>query len=154
MYVPIGACPSGGFDSTAVVSAMSRIAARKQPRGGAAKEWRGAFIASFPGKSNDETPQALEAAAYSHAAPQLIQIDDGDATHEIERMMSDVEDLRSSLPTAVWQTYQASRRNNTDVSLDGRGADELMGGYREAWLCAVRQKRAVPSNRAKWLSVC
>jgi asparagine synthase (glutamine-hydrolysing) len=36
------------------------------------------------------------------------------------------------LPTAPWQIYRELRSAHTLVSLDGHGADELMGGYRQA----------------------
>ena len=34
------------------------------------------------------------------------------------------------LPTSVWQLYRNVRRNGVVVTLDGHGADELMGGYK------------------------
>ena len=36
-----------------------------------------------------------------------------------------------TLPSAVWQLYRELRRANVLVSLDGHGADELMGAYRQ-----------------------
>ena len=66
--VPIGTCLSGGFDSSAVICAMSaHEKAGMGPRDSAA--WRHAFVATFPGASNDERPMAEEAAAWAKVDP-------------------------------------------------------------------------------------
>ena len=130
--VPIGTCLSGGFDSSAVVCAMSHVAADTQPHLREATDWRHAYIASFPGKSNDETPQALEAARYAEVVPHVFCIDDTDALGEIDTVLRDLDDIYIGLTTAPWQIYRELRRAHTLVSLDGHGADELMGGYLQA----------------------
>jgi asparagine synthase (glutamine-hydrolysing) len=141
--VSIGTCLSGGFDSSAIVCAMSHIAAKDQSHVREARDWRKAFIASFPGRSNDETPQALEAAGYAGALPRLITIDDTNALGDIDRILAHFEDIYISLPTAIWQTYQALRSDGTVVSLDGHGADELMGGYQRVGGIGFHLKNAV-----------
>lgn len=127
--VSLGTCLSGGFDSTAVVCMMSRVAAGAQVHLREAREWRQAFIASFPGKSNDETPQALEAASYAAVAPRILRLDDADALDQIDVVLRDLDDIYIGLTTAPWQLYRELRQARTLVSLDGHGADELMGGY-------------------------
>src|SRR5260370_1404878 len=62
--VPIGTCLSGGFDSSAVICAMSaHEKAGVGPRDNAA--WRHAFVAAFPGASNGARPMAMETAAWA-----------------------------------------------------------------------------------------
>ncbi|MGD9920014.1 MAG: asparagine synthase (glutamine-hydrolyzing) [Pseudorhodoplanes sp.] len=129
--VSIGTCLSGGFDSSAVVCAMSHIAKSDHTHVREARDWRKAFVASFPGKLNDETPQALEVACYADVNARLITVDDTDALRDIDKILEHFEDVYISLPTAIWQTYKALRSDNTVVSLDGHGADELMGGYQQ-----------------------
>jgi asparagine synthase (glutamine-hydrolysing) len=126
--VPIGTCLSGGFDSSAVICAMS--AHEKEgmgPRDSAA--WRHAFIASFPGAANDERPMAEEAAAWAGVAPTIVEIGRQSALEELDRMLADVDDIYISLPNAAWLLYRELRRQKVLVSLDGHGADELMGAY-------------------------
>jgi asparagine synthase (glutamine-hydrolysing) len=126
--VPIGTCLSGGFDSSAVLCEMaSHERAGLGPRDSAA--WRHAFVATFPGKSNDERPMAEEAARWAGVDPMFVRIDDSDALADLERIMDDNDDVYIGLPSAAWLTYRQLRRSDVTVSLDGHGADELMGAY-------------------------
>ena len=129
--VPLGTCLSGGFDSSAIVCAMDKVAADQHRHLREAKEWRHAFIASFPGDPIDETPQALEAAAYAHVTPHVVSIDEDKALEQIDVVLEDLDDLYIGLPNAPWLIYRELRRAQTYVSLDGHGADELMGAYRQ-----------------------
>ncbi|OSI80025.1 asparagine synthase (glutamine-hydrolyzing) [Bradyrhizobium canariense] len=126
--VPIGTCLSGGFDSSAVICTMAAHAqAGMGPRDSVA--WRHAFVATFPGAVNDERPMAEEAAAWAKVNPAFLQIGQGDALTDIDRILDDLDDVYIGLPSAVWLIYRQLRQNNVTVSLDGHGADELMGGY-------------------------
>ncbi len=128
--VPIGTCLSGGFDSSAILCTMSKL--QKAEIGErSTKAWRHAFVASFPGMSNDELPEANIAAAWAGVIPNVLTIGKNDALENIDRILSDLDDVYISLPTAIWLTYQELRRNEVFVSLDGHGADEMMGGYRQ-----------------------
>lgn len=133
--VPIGTCLSGGFDSSAVLCTMAALEqAGAGPR--SAKAWRHAFVASFPGMANDERPEAEAAAAWAGVEPNILEVGRDDALEDIDHILDDLDDVYISLPTAVWLTYRQLRRYKVLVSLDGHGADELMGGYRQggqAW---------------------
>jgi len=129
--VPVGTCLSGGFDSTAIVCGMMHVADDRTPELHDAKDWRHAFIASFPGQPNDETPEATEAAVYAGVTPHFMPVNDDDAVVDIDTILADLDDVYISLPTAPWQIYRELRRNRVTVSLDGHGADELMGAYRQ-----------------------
>lgn len=128
--VPIGTSLSGGFDSSAVLCTMASLEqAGMGPR--SAKAWRHAFVASFPGMSNDERPEAEVAAAWAGVTPTILEIGRNDALEDIDRILDDLDDVYISLPTAVWLIYRQLRQHKVLVSLDGHGADELMGGYRQ-----------------------
>lgn len=165
--VSIGTCLSGGFDSSAIACAMAQVAADAQSHQREAHDWRHAFIASFPGQSNDETPEALEAADYAQVRPHVLRFDDQDPVAQIDRILEDLDDIYISLPTAPWQIYRELRRHRTLVSLDGHGADELMGAYRQAGQAfgfelrnqAAKMaqgspgiQRAIEHSKAAWLS--
>ena len=126
--VPIGTCLSGGFDSSAVICTMAaHEKAGMGPRDSTA--WRHAFVATFPGALNDERPMAEEAAAWAEVAPTFLEIGQADALIDLDQILDDLDDVYIALPSAIWLIYRQLRRQDVTVSLDGHGADELMGGY-------------------------
>src|SRR6202034_1009998 len=126
--VPIGTCLSVGFDSSAVICTMAaHEKAGMGPRDSAA--WRHAFVATFPGASNDERPMAEEAAAWANVDPTFVEIGQNDALTDLDRILSDNDDVYIGLSSAAWLIYQELSRQKVRVSLDGHGADELMGAY-------------------------
>lgn len=127
--VPIGTCLSGGFDSTAIACGISHVAA-DGGRPHQAEDWRHAFVASFPGMSNDETPEALEAARFAGITPTVLEVSQSEMGVPVETILADLDDTYLMLPTSVWQLYRNVRRSGVVVTLDGHGADELMGGYK------------------------
>jgi asparagine synthase (glutamine-hydrolysing) len=140
--VPIGTCLSGGFDSSAVICAMSaHEKAGMGPRDSTA--WRHAFVATFPGAINDERPMAEEAAAWAEVVPTFLEIGRSDALTDLDRILDDNDDVYIGLPSAPWLIYRELRRQNVTVSLDGHGADELMGAYlQEGQSAAFRIRNA------------
>ena len=155
--VPIGTCLSGGFDSSAVVCAMaSHQRAGLGPRD--STSWRHAFVASFPGALNDERPMAEEAAAWAGVMPTILPIGTADALDDLDRILDDNDDVYIGLPSAPWLIYRELRRHRIPVSLDGHGADELMGAYYQDgegagflvrnWLAAVTSRSRLASRGA------
>jgi asparagine synthase (glutamine-hydrolysing) len=65
---------------------------------------------------------------------------------ELDRILDDNDDVYIGLPSAAWLIYRELRRHNVTVSLDGHGADELMGAYlQEGQSCAFRLRNAAAS---------
>lgn len=129
--VSIGSCLSGGFDSSAVVCAMSQIS-KTNVGGRQAGDWHQCFIATFPGSINDERVDAEEVIRYSGATGNFLTFNDSDALAEIDRILNDFDDVYIGMPTVVWQTFRELRKAKVTVSLNGHGADELMGAYLSA----------------------
>lgn len=126
--VPIGTCLSGGFDSTAVVCALADIG-KHQHGSRQAKVWQHAFVATFPGAANDERAQAEEAIRFSGVTATFMPVKDSDALSDINNILMHFDDVYIGLPTPAWLIYRELRKAKVVVSLDGHGADELMGGY-------------------------
>ena len=128
--VPIGTCLSGGFDSSAVVSRLGAIGGGAD-HGGArhAPEWQHSFVATFPGASNDERPYAEEVIRWAGVHGVFLPMTSADAIPDLEPTLRALEDVYQSPSTAAWRIYRELRRNGVVVSLDGHGADELMGAY-------------------------
>jgi asparagine synthase (glutamine-hydrolysing) len=150
--VPIGTCLSGGFDSSAVICTMSaHEKAGMGPRDSAA--WRHAFVATFPGASNDERPMAEQAAAWAKVDPTFVEIGPNDALTDLDRILDDNDDVYIGLPSAAWLIYRELSRQKVRVSLDGHGADELMGAYLQedqAGAFRIRNALAGISSRSEW----
>jgi len=150
--VPIGTCLSGGVDSSAVLCTMAaHEKAGMGPRDNAA--WRHAFVATFPGASNDERPMAEEAAAWAQVDPTFVEIGPNDALTDLDRILNDNDDVYIGLPSAIWLIYRELRRQKVVVSLDGHGADELMGAYRQEGQSAafrIRNVLAGFSSNSEW----
>lgn len=132
--VAIGSCLSGGFDSSAVVATMRGIAeADGLGHEREAEDWRHAFVASFPGMQNDETAEATMAAHYAGIErPNLIDMTTAGPLDYLEEGMGAIEGLALSVPTAIWRVYKGVRDGGVVVSIDGHGADEMIGGYRQS----------------------
>lgn len=129
--VAIGSCLSGGFDSTAVVSAMANIAASNGGHERESENWRHAFVATFTGQSHDESPEATQAAQHAGVTPHFFDLGADDGEELVDTVLDALDDVYISLPTAPWRIYQEVRRGGVRVTLDGHGADEMMGGYRQ-----------------------
>ncbi len=153
--VPIGTCLSGGFDSSAILCTVAEVAREHNSR--SQENWHNAYIASFPGAANDETQDAMRVVHHTSAKPHLVPITEADAVTEIDKVLHDFEEIYISLPTAIWRTYRTLRTSGTVVSLDGHGADELMGGYKTEERCLLESApsllRAPLSNASLFMSL-
>ena len=157
--VRVGTCLSGGFDSSAIVCAMAEVALQGGAHERETDDWRHAFIAGFPGLSNDETASALTAAAWARVAPHVFDLTRLDGLATLQRVLSSLDDVYLGLPVAPWRIYEELRTHGTLVSLDGHGADELMGGYKQAgqglafylrnWVDSISQSLSVASQFAE-----
>ena len=63
------------------------------------------------------------------STPTILEIGQRDALDDLDRILADNDDIYISLPSAAWLIYRELRRHKVLVSLDGHGADELMGAY-------------------------
>ncbi len=126
--VSVGSSLSGGFDSSAVVSALAAIGKEAHGQRMAA-DWQQTFIATFPGKSNDERPQAEEVVNYTGVKGHFFEINETESLEKLDQVLFDFDDVYVGIPVAPWLIYRELRKSKVVVSLDGHGADELMGAY-------------------------
>ena len=126
--VPIATSLSGGLDSSAVACAISELG-RRGTVDHVPRDWQRAFVACFPGTGLDEESYAKQVVAYSSMRPHYYTVDINVALEEIERVIFDLEEIFTTPLVGPWAIYREMRRGNVSVSLDGHGADELLGGY-------------------------
>jgi len=126
--VPVATSLSGGLDSSAVACALT-AGAGGQSTSRIAPDWRRAFVACFPGTMLDEQAYADEVVKYAglNVTHSVFQgeVDSG----AVEESVWAIEDVLCGITSPVLLNYRAMRNAGSVVSIDGHGADEMMGGY-------------------------
>ena len=115
--VPVGACLSGGLDSSIIVASM--LQQKKKPF---------AFTATFDGFERDESKYAREfeeEVNWLKTSPSVI-----DFKNDIEKVIWAQDIPFFSASTFIqYKVMQLVGESGIKVTLDGQGADELFGGY-------------------------
>jgi asparagine synthase (glutamine-hydrolysing) len=125
--VPVATCLSGGVDSSSIVSLLGRV---KTDRGARATHFtHRSFTASFPGHELDESSDAqlvanaagMDFDAFVVNKPNIAQL---------EAAMDACDGpMPSPAFFPIWKLYRHIRESGVSVTIDGQGADEMMGGY-------------------------
>lgn len=127
--VPVGACLSGGLDSSTIVSLMTDLLKNEVPD---AKSLQGrvkTFSAVFDGDPIDERAYIEEEIRATGADTDYIHPDSKTFVHELTDLIwYQDEPFVSTGPYAQWTVMQEARKHVT-VVLDGQGGDELVAGY-------------------------
>jgi len=119
--VEVGACLSGGLDSSAVVTTAARLAARPLH----------AFTCAYDeGPAWDERPYARAVTDASHAAAHIVVPDGGDFWETFDRMTTaQGEPTAGSGVYSQWKVMELAHGAGLKVLLDGQGGDETLAGY-------------------------
>jgi len=124
--VPVTTSLSGGLDSSAVACALHYLSKKNETS--FENFSQKTFTHRFSG-SLDEYAFAKEVANQTGADLISIEANETDVKNEIDKVLTDFESIYFGLTDSSWRLYQAQRKNNVYVTLDGHGADELLGGY-------------------------
>ncbi len=124
--VPVGTCLSGGLDSSAIVCVADDLRRRAQ-------------VPSFAHHGFGYVPQdgSYSERPYmeqvvNHTALQMTYVDASpDRVVEIIPRIARQQDepFGTASIVAQWLVFEAARRADLKVMLDGQGADEVLGGY-------------------------
>lgn len=124
--VSLGACLSGGIDSSAIVCLASEI----QKQGSGIVAPMPVFTSIFPGEPFDESVLAQETA---HAAGAhwfgVSPTDDELMADLVDFVRTHDVPLQTPSTYAQYRVMQAASAQGVRITLDGQGADELFGGY-------------------------
>ena len=142
--VPVGACLSGGIDSSSIVCIINELEKLKENKPSGLK--RPVFTSCFDDPVFDESKWAGKVARFVHA--------EWHKTYPSEKgLLSDLEELtycqdipfRSTSTYAQFRVMKLASDNGIKVMLDGQGADEMFGGYKPHFgallLNAIKQMR-------------
>ena len=127
--VPLGSALSGGLDSSSVLCSISQISDNaKYRKDRLATDWQKVFTATFPNTSQDEYSFAKKVVEHTKANAHYYEINENQAIDNLDNLIYDFENI-FDLPIGPWQIYKEFRKQNFNISIDGHGADELLGGY-------------------------
>lgn len=132
--VEVGACLSGGLDSSAIVCAINRIN-RDEGKGDLKT-----FSACFEGFRLDESEYVDEVLKYTRLEGKKI-------TPTGKEFWNDLDDLiyMQDQPFASASCYvgyhlmKQINQNNIKVVMDGQGADEILCGYRKSRIYLIKE---------------
>jgi len=121
--VTVGACLSGGIDSSAIVGMMRKI----NPN-----EPINVYTASFPNEPIDESKFADAVVKFNHAQQFLV-------FPKAESLITELTDLTVCQDIPIWSTstyaqysvLKKVKETGIKVVLDGQGGDEIFAGYQQ-----------------------
>jgi asparagine synthase (glutamine-hydrolysing) len=128
--VPLATSLSGGLDSSAVACTISELG-RRGKTSGAPVDWQRAFVACFTNTPYDEENYARIVVQHTGMTALYENVHESTAVENIEKVIFDLEGVSWHPQVGAWMIYRAMRANGIRVSLDGQGADELLGGYQD-----------------------
>lgn len=121
--VPVGACLSGGLDSSSIVCAM-----RQQEREAAIHT----FTARFPEPEFDESAWARIAIDHARVQGHFSEPTEAGYLSELDQLLWHQEEpFTTASIYAQWLVMKQAREQRIPVLLDGQGADEILGGYKK-----------------------
>ncbi len=120
--VPVGACLSGGIDSTSIVSMLRKIQETGQNIY--------TFSSVFPGCDVDESTYIDELASKKNLNSHKNYPTVEEFIEKLDQVLyhQDLPFLGTSI-FAQWKTFEQAKQHNVTVLLDGQGADESLLGY-------------------------
>lgn len=139
--VTIGTALSGGLDSSATICAMAHLA-RNDSDVRMNNDWQHAYVATFPGTTQDESVYAKAVTDYLNIPATFVTIDPLKAVDKLDDYIYLVEDVYLTSPIPMMLLYGALRENGTYVTIDGHGADELFGGYTFDFIQALKDAKS------------
>ena len=125
--VPVATCLSGGIDSGSIVSLLAAIGKEGAYR--SEQFSHRSFTAAFPGTSLDETVSA-KMLADQKGMNLDVHVIECPTPQELERAMLACDGPMPALAFyPIWKLYEHIKQSGISVTLDGQGADEMLGGY-------------------------
>jgi asparagine synthase (glutamine-hydrolysing) len=122
--VPVGACLSGGLDSSTIVMLMSD--ARSKQNGTPVQT----FTYSAKSSLVDETRYATIVANAANTTAHFTSLDPDRFFEDLEKFIwHHDEPVKGPSMYAQWQVMRLARQNGVTVLLDGQGGDENLLGY-------------------------
>lgn len=108
---------SGGLDSSTIVTLLSKIDNQNYET----------FSHSFPDTNLDEIEFAKKVSKDSNISLNIVKTNS--LENSIDKIIYHFESIYAGMPDAAYRIYEAQNKAGYKISIDGHGADELLGGY-------------------------
>ena len=126
--VEVGACLSGGMDSSAIVGAIARISLEDNNK--KADQFFKTFSATFEDPLISEKKYVDEVTMQTNTNNYSITPDEDGLWKELPKIIwHNDAPIQSPSVFLQWSVMQAAKEQGIKVTLDGQGADELAAGY-------------------------
>lgn len=134
--VPVGACLSGGLDSSLLVALAAPAAGRMLTT----------LTARAADPAIDEWPAARATAAMAGARAVAVTPTAADLFARLDALVwTQDEPFASASVFAQHLLFERARAEGLTVMLDGQGADEVFAGYPPFWATALLERAAHPA---------
>lgn len=108
---------SGGLDSSSIVTLLSKMDTLNYET----------FSHAFPNTFLDEIEFAKTVATKSNIKLHVVK--ERSLENDIDKILYHFESIYAGMPDAAYRIYEAQKNAGYKISIDGHGADELLGGY-------------------------
>jgi asparagine synthase (glutamine-hydrolysing) len=140
--VPIATSLSGGLDSSSVVAMISKIDKNTKHK---------TFAHRFKNNTLDEIYYAKIVADTTNTPIEIIDIDKKEIVKSIDDILYYFESVYGGMPDSAYRIYKSQNNQGYKISIDGHGADEMLGGY--GWYLDEIQKDTPLYNIFKHLKI-
>jgi asparagine synthase (glutamine-hydrolysing) len=130
--VPVGACLSGGLDSSAIVSLSASLFKNKEIK---------TFNATFKEKQFDESHYAdMVGQIYPNVNIKKVTLDYDNILQKLNEVLyhQDEPFMTFSL-LSQWEVMRKAKSERVVVLLDGQGGDEILAGYRKYYAFYLKE---------------
>jgi asparagine synthase (glutamine-hydrolysing) len=130
--VPVGACLSGGLDSSAIVSLSAHLFEGKEIK---------TFNATFKEKQFDESHYAdMVGEIYPNVNLKKVTLDYENIHEKITEVLYHQDEPFPTLSLlSQWEVMRKAKSENVVVLLDGQGGDEILAGYRKYYAFYLKE---------------
>lgn len=127
--VPVGACLSGGMDSSSIVAVINEILKKRMKEGASIHGKVNCFSAVYDDRASDEREYITEAVKGKRAVSHYTFPESKGFWKDLEKVVYHQDEPTETI--AVYAQYCVMRiaSKKVKVLLDGQGADETLAGY-------------------------
>jgi asparagine synthase (glutamine-hydrolysing) len=147
-----GTALSGGLDSAALLCSIAAIekSGNREPE---PKDSHRAYISAFPGTPQDETDHALLATRHAGMIPVVQALSSETFRDQVDAYLYQFEEIGGLFGGPAWSLYRQMRQDGVVASLDGHGADGLLGGFSIHVMHALRRGRGFATQPFRTLEL-